>query len=80
MRVYDPSAPKRATNLSINSDLLAKARALDINLSQTLERELVRLVEAEERRRMQEEADRTCEIWNRFHAEHGSAIDEFREL
>lgn len=30
---YDPDAPKKATNLSINSDLLAKVRKLDINLS-----------------------------------------------
>ena len=80
MRAYDPAAPKRAANLSINSDLLAKARALDINLSQTLERELGRLVEADARRRLQEEADRTCEIWNAFEREHGSAIDEFRDL
>lgn len=37
---YNPSAPKRPTNLSLNSDLLQQARALDINLSQTLEQAL----------------------------------------
>jgi antitoxin CcdA len=34
--MYDSQAPKKATNLSINSDLLNRARALDINLSAVL--------------------------------------------
>ena len=39
-QIYDKHAPKKPTNLSINSNLLAKARDLDINLSATLERAL----------------------------------------
>lgn len=35
--IYDKSASKKASNLSINSDLLRQAKALDINLSATLE-------------------------------------------
>ena len=38
--IYNQSAPKRPTNLSLNSDLLHQARALDINLSQVLEQAL----------------------------------------
>lgn len=38
--LFDPDAPKKATNLSVNSDLLMKSRALDINLSATLEQAL----------------------------------------
>jgi len=34
---FDTSAPKKATNLSINSDLLRQAKELHINLSQTVE-------------------------------------------
>ena len=50
MASYDTSAPKRPTNVSVNEDLLAKARDLGVNLSQTLEEGLkVRL--AEERRK-----------------------------
>jgi len=37
---YDVQATKKSTNLSINSDLLMKAKALDINLSSTLEQAL----------------------------------------
>jgi antitoxin CcdA len=31
--LYDIAAPKKATNLSLNSDLLEKARGLKVNLS-----------------------------------------------
>ena len=36
----NPIAPKKAANLSINSDLLNQAKALGINLSSTLEQAL----------------------------------------
>jgi antitoxin CcdA len=48
---YDPKAPKRATNLSINSDLLTIARELDINLSATMETALASAVTAKQRER-----------------------------
>jgi len=38
--LYDKNAPKKPTNLSINSDLLKKARDLEINLSAVLEQAL----------------------------------------
>lgn len=48
---YDHSAPKKPTNLSLNSDLLRKARELDINLSSSLEEALGEIV----RRRLREQ-------------------------
>ena len=39
--LFDESATKKATNLSVNSDLLSKARQFNINLSATLEHALV---------------------------------------
>ena len=41
LNMYDHEAPKRATNLSINSDLLKKAKEMDINLSAALEQTLL---------------------------------------
>jgi antitoxin CcdA len=35
---YDPDAPKRATNVSLNESLLAEARELQINVSRAAER------------------------------------------
>lgn len=34
---YNPDAPKKATNLTINSDLLNQAKLLKINISSVLE-------------------------------------------
>lgn len=38
--IYNPNAPKKAANLSINSELLQQAKELGINLSQSLEETL----------------------------------------
>ena len=46
--IYETQAPKRATNLSVNSDLLNKARALNINLSATLEESLIAIIKAKQ--------------------------------
>lgn len=43
---YNAQAPKRAANLSVNDDLLKQARALNINLSATLEEGLITKIQA----------------------------------
>lgn len=42
--IFDSAAPKKPTNLSVNSDLLQKARELNVNLSATLETALTQIV------------------------------------
>ncbi len=42
---YDLRAPKKSANLSINSDLLAQAKQLGINLSAVLEQSLAKKVQ-----------------------------------
>lgn len=49
--LYNPSAPKKPANLSVNSDLLNQAKNLNINLSQVLEHGLA--VQVKQRRREQ---------------------------
>lgn len=44
-----PAAPRKATNLSINADLLRQARELGLNLSRELEVRLLEVI-AERRR------------------------------
>ena len=51
--VFDPNAPKKAVNLSIDSDMLRQAREMKINLSKTLEEKLEQLVREERARRGQ---------------------------
>lgn len=73
-----PSKRRKATNLSIDADLLEEARALGINLSRTLEERLVELVKAERIRRWQAENREAIDAYNRYIEENGIFGEEFR--
>ena len=47
--IFNAHAPKRAVNLSVNADLLSRARELNINLSATLEQALSQALERHRR-------------------------------
>ncbi len=61
---YNSEAPKRATNLSINSDLLKKAKSYHINLSKSFETYLNELVKKKEEKRWKEENLEAIEAYN----------------
>jgi antitoxin CcdA len=65
VNLYDPNAPKKSTNLSINSDLLRQAKGYRINLSKALEQRLVEMLLEEKRRRWREENRDAIEAYNR---------------
>ncbi|MGH6913465.1 MAG: type II toxin-antitoxin system CcdA family antitoxin [Geminicoccaceae bacterium] len=69
--VCDPAAPKKAVNLSLNSDLLRQARELKINLSKALEESLVQILREERARRWKEENREAIEAHNRFIENYG---------
>jgi antitoxin CcdA len=77
-RLFDENAPKKATNLSINSDLLAKTRALKINLSATLEQALERQLAQAEAEKWTDENRAAIRAYNEFVDENGCFGDEFR--
>jgi antitoxin CcdA len=64
-RIFNPAAPKKSTNLSINADLLSQAKQRHINLSQTLELRLAELLREEKCRNWQEENREAIEAYNR---------------
>lgn len=78
--VYDPEAPKKATNLSINSDLLSKARALDINLSATLEQALAEALRARQRELWLEENRAAMAAYNQLVETDGVFSDGLRSF
>ena len=78
--LFDENAPKKAANLSVNSDLLAKSRALKINLSATLEKALERELAEAEARKWSEENRRAIQSYNDFIERNGCFADEFREF
>ncbi len=61
---YNTQAPKKSTNLSINSDLLRKARDHHINLSKALEQRLIEMLLEVERREWREENRDAIEAYN----------------
>lgn len=78
--LYDTNAPKKPTNLSLNSDLLAKTRALNINLSATLEQALKHELAQAEASRWAKTNKAAIRAYNSFIEENGCFGDEFREF
>lgn len=79
-RLYDENAPKKAANLSINSDLLEKTRALKINLSAEFELALENKLVQMEAKKWAEENKAAIKAYNEFVDEHGCFGDEHREF
>lgn len=75
---YDKAAPKKATNLSINSSLLSQARSLGINLSATLEQALEEEIRKTTRQKWLEDNKRALENCNTLAEEHGLFADKHR--
>jgi antitoxin CcdA len=76
--LYDPNAPKKSTNLSINSDLLRQAKECRINLSKALEQRLVEVLLEEQRRRWLEENTEAMAEYNRRIEANGGFSDDLR--
>lgn len=76
--LYDVSSTKRAANVSVNSDLLDRARELGVNLSQTLEDALKAKVREERRRKWLEENREAIEECNKHFEKYGLWSDGFR--
>jgi antitoxin CcdA len=62
---------KKAVNLSVDADLLARARKADVNLSATFEEALRGRIHEEEQARWRSENARAIEAYNDFVREHG---------
>jgi antitoxin CcdA len=85
-RAASPKAPiargrgqKRAVNVSVDAEILDAAKAMRINLSQTLEVELRTRVKEERNRKFQEEHREAIASYNRFIEEHGIWSKKYRK-
>ena len=76
--IYDEKAPKKATNLSINSDLLRQARTLGIGLSAELEARLIELLAERRRREWETEVREQVDTYNASVQQHGAFSDGLR--
>jgi len=78
--VFDPTAPKKSANLSINADLLQQAKQLNINLSQTLEQHLTEIVRQAQRDQWLAENKGALDEYNRRIESRGTFSDGLRRF
>lgn len=78
--LFDQNAPKKPTNLSLNSDLLKKSKAMNINLSATLEQALKEKLAKTKAEKWADENKNAIKAYNDFVDEHGCFGDEYREF
>ena len=75
---YSTQAPKKPTNLSLNSELLAEAKRLNINLSATMEKALAKEVSEHLKTEWLKQNATAIEACNELTEKHGLFSDSFR--
>jgi antitoxin CcdA len=79
---YDRAASKRPVNMTLNEDLVRRARGITPNLSETVERLLAAFVDDAEAQAARHEQQIAAHIAasDAFVAKHGTLADEFDSL
>ncbi len=78
MDLYQTSAARRPVNLSLNSDLVAKARAEGLNLSALAEQAVASALARKARERLEADMSKGCEAHERYLNEYGTLADAIR--
>ncbi|MFC3114065.1 type II toxin-antitoxin system CcdA family antitoxin [Cellvibrio fontiphilus] len=79
-RTYNTQAPKKPVNVSINSDLLERAKGLSINLSAIFEQALAEQLRKEQRAQWLQENAEAIKNYNQFIESNGSFSDGLRKF
>jgi len=82
MRVplYDRNAKRRTVSLTLNADLVARSRALGINISQVAEAALVQAFETAEKAAVRAELKEDARFVVDYVAQHGHPFPDHRAL
>jgi len=78
--IYDETAMKKATNVTINSDLLQKAKSYKINISKNFEAYLAEVVKKREEQRWLKENKSAIDAFNERVEKEGLFSDEHRRF
>jgi len=78
--LYDTAAPRKAANLSVNSDLLHKTRPLTLTFQPPLSERFKEELAKHEAAQWVEENLSAIKSYNEFVEQHGCFGDEFREF
>lgn len=77
---YDPEAPKKAANLSINASLLELAKSMRINVSKACERGLQMQIDEIRAKVWREENAEALASSNEYVERHGLPLARFRQF
>lgn len=78
MQIYDTGAAKRPVNLTLNSDLVARARAEGLNLSALAEEAVAAALARIAKARFEAEIAQASRVHEQYLAEYGSLGDAIR--
>lgn len=78
MQVFDKTAAKRPVNLTLNSDLVARARAEGLNLSALAEEAVSAALARIAQERFAADIAQACRVHDQYLAEYGSLGDAVR--
>lgn len=77
---FAQSVQRKSTNLSLDADLVAEAKTLDINISRIAEEGIAKAVDEEKARRWKIENREAIESLNEYVEKHGLPLEEFRQF
>jgi antitoxin CcdA len=78
--IYNKDAKKKATNITINSELLEKAKKYKINISANVEKTLEELIRKHEIQNWEKENKEAINSYNQRISENGSFSDGLRSF
>ncbi len=74
------ASAKRATNVSLNAELITEAKALGVNISQACEAGLAARIRQERGEKWKEDNREAIESWNVYLRDNGMPYDEYRQF
>ena len=78
--LYDTNSRKRTISLTVNSDLLDKARAAELNISRVAEEALALALRTIQQQHLRKEIGQDMDALAEYVAAHGNPADELRAL
>jgi antitoxin CcdA len=71
---------RRSTKLSLNPDLVAEAKALDLDISRVVEQSIALAVADEKSRRWKQENREAIQSMNDYVEQHGLPLEKYRQF
>ncbi len=78
--LFDPAARRGTVSLTINADLLDKAKAAGINASRMAEAGLEQALREHRRAQLRRECVQDLRTWEDYVDKHGNPNDDWREM